>query len=160
MKVLVAAVGRLKAGPEQALAERYLEAASNFGRQVRLGPLTVAEMPESRASDAPTRCADEARRLLKLTADTSVRVVLSEQGKSLTSQEFADWLAARRDQGCAAMSFLIGGPDGHGDDVQKAADLTLSLGPMTLPHGLARIVLLEQLYRVATLLAGHPYHRA
>ncbi len=58
------------------------------------------------------------------------------------------------------MAFLIGGPDGHGSALLDAATLKLSLGAMTLPHGLARIVLAEQLYRAATILSGHPYHRA
>ena len=58
------------------------------------------------------------------------------------------------------IAFLIGGADGHGEAVSAQAPLKMSLGPMTLPHGLARIVLAEQLYRAATILAGHPYHRA
>ena len=76
----------------------------------------------------------------------------------------AFWIAERmasvRDDGRAALVFLIGGPDGHGDEVLRSADLSLSLGRMTLPHGLARVVLAEQIYRAVTILAGHPYHRS
>jgi len=78
----------------------------------------------------------------------------------MSSEAFARWIAEERDAGTKALGFLIGGPDGHGDAALSAAKLKLSLGPMTLPHGLARIVLAEQLYRAATILAGHPYHRA
>jgi 23S rRNA (pseudouridine1915-N3)-methyltransferase len=68
-------------------------------------------------------------------------------------------LCACRDS-VAGLAFLIGGPDGLGEAARDGADLLLSLGPMTLPHGLARIVLAEQLYRAMTILVGHPYHRA
>ena len=78
----------------------------------------------------------------------------------MTSEDFAAWLRHRRDGGVGTLAFLLGGADGHGPDVLAATALTLSLGPLTLPHGLARVVLAEQLYRAATILAGHPYHRA
>ena len=86
-------------------------------------------------------------------------VCLDETGKGLSSTALTDWIRLRRDQGVASIAFLIGGPDGHGAAVRERADLTLSLGAMTWPHGLARVLLLEQLYRAATILAGHPYHR-
>ena len=86
-------------------------------------------------------------------------VSLDERGKALTSAAFADLLRRQSDDGCKSMAFLIGGPDGHGPAVAAAARLSLSLSAMTLPHGLARVVLAEQLYRASTILAGHPYHR-
>jgi len=89
-----------------------------------------------------------------------VTVALDEHGRSLSSEAFAQWIAERRDGGAKTLAFLIGGPDGHSTEALKPATLKLSLGTMTLPHGLARVVLAEQLYRAATILAGHPYHRA
>jgi 23S rRNA (pseudouridine1915-N3)-methyltransferase len=160
MKLHVIAVGRLKAGPERALADHYAEAASTFGRGQRLGPVTVAELAESRASSSAARRDEEARKILAAAERADVRVALTEIGRTFDSAAFAAWLAATRDRGTGALAFMIGGADGHGPAALNAADLQLSLGPMTLPHGLARIVLLEQLYRAATILAGHPYHRA
>ena len=86
--------------------------------------------------------------------------MLDEHGKSLSSDAFADWLANPATAAAETLGILIGGPDGHGRRLPASATLKLSLGSMTLPHGLARIVLAEQLYRATTILSGHPYHRA
>lgn len=87
-----------------------------------------------------------------------VPVLLDSRGRQMTSQAFASWIAARRDQGTRQIVFAIGPADGWTDDARGKAQLLLSLGPMTLPHSLARLVLAEQLYRACTILAGHPYH--
>jgi 23S rRNA (pseudouridine1915-N3)-methyltransferase len=159
MRLIVAAVGRLK-DAERELCERYSKRFDTAGRSLGLGPLAIAELGESRAASADARKADEAARLLKAAGATDVRVVLDEGGKALSSDAFAKWIAQRRDAGAKGMAFLIGGPDGHGAAAVEGAALKLSLGPMTLPHGMARAVLIEQLYRTATILSGHPYHRA
>lgn len=160
MRLILAAVGRLKDGGERDLYARYAERFDAQGRAVSLGPLKLSELPESRAQTSDLRKQDEAERLLKSCADATVHAVLHERGKLLSSEDFAKWLARQRDAGTKTLAFLIGGPDGHGPAALTGAALQLSLGPMTLPHGLARVVLSEQLYRAATILAGHPYHRA
>ncbi len=160
MRLAILAVGRLKDGPERTLYLTYAKRLDEAGRALALGPLTLAELPEGRAQTAPQRREDEAHRLLERAHDASVTVALDGGGKALSSEAFARWLGAQRDDGARGAAFLIGGPDGHGAEVLKTAQLKLSLGPMTLPHGLARIVLAEQLYRATTILAGHPYHRA
>lgn len=159
MRITIAAIGRLKAGPERDLLARYCERIEAIGRSVALTPLRLIELPESRAGSAAARSADEAARLLEKTSDTEFKVTLDERGKSISSATFAELLRARRDQGGAGVAFLVGGADGHDQAARNAASLLLSLGPMTLPHGLARIVLAEQIYRAATIIAGHPYHR-
>lgn len=159
MKLVVAAVGRLKDGPERDLVDRYAKRLGQSGRGVALAPLEILETPEGRGDATAVRQADEAARLLRLTASCDFVVALDEGGRSLSSRALADLLARQRDNGIQATAFLIGGPDGHGDAALARAGLKLSLGAMTLPHGLARIVLVEQLYRVTTILAGHPYHR-
>lgn len=159
MRLVVAAVGRLK-DAERELCERYAKRFDAAGRSLGLGPLSISELNESRAASAEARKADEAGRLLKAAAAASQFVALDEGGKALSSAAFAAWIAQRRDGGDKALAFLIGGPDGHGAEVASAAALKLSLGAITLPHGLARAVLTEQLYRAATILSGHPYHRA
>jgi 23S rRNA (pseudouridine1915-N3)-methyltransferase len=160
MRLILAAVGRLKDGGERELFERYRQRLDASGRSLALGPLKLVEVTEARQSGAHQRKQDEAARLTKAAGDAAVRVVLDERGKMLTSEAFAEWLRARRDSGASSAAFLIGGPDGHGPAILESADLKLSLGPMTLPHGLARVVLVEQLYRAATIIAGHPYHRS
>lgn len=159
MRFIVAAIGRLK-DAERELCDRYAKRFDGAGRALGLGPLTITELNESRAASADARKADEAVRLIRAAGAANQFVALDEGGKALSSAAFATWIAQRRDDGCKGLAFLIGGPDGHGPEVASAAALKLSLGPMTLPHGLARAVLIEQLYRAATILSGHPYHRA
>ncbi len=160
MRLSIVAVGRLKDGPERDLYLKYAKRIDEAGRGVALGPLTLSELPEARQAGATQRRSDEARRIVAGAGSADFAVALDADGTSFSSDAFARFLAARRDEGLRTMAFLIGGPDGHGDPARQHARLTLSLGPMTLPHGLARIVLAEQLYRAATILAGHPYHRA
>jgi 23S rRNA (pseudouridine1915-N3)-methyltransferase len=160
MRLLLAAIGRLKSGADSELFERYCKRLDQSGRALALGPLRLAEFPESRAETAELRKSDEATRLLKATEGADLKVALDASGKTMTSEAFAKWLAKTRDGQTGMLAFLIGGPDGHGPAALKASGLVLSLGPMTLPHGLARIVLAEQLYRAATILSGHPYHRS
>lgn len=160
MHLVIAAAGRLKDGPDRELYERYAGRIASAGRGVALGPLKLAEIQESRAATADLRKADEAERLLKSAASADVIVALDETGKHVTSTEFARFLARTRDGGAKTLAFVIGGADGLDASVLAKATLKLALGSMTLPHGLARIVLAEQLYRAATILSGHPYHRA
>ena len=160
MRLRVIAVGRLKDGPERRLYEHYEERLTAAGRSVALAPFSLHEMQESRLASAEARKGDEAARMQAHAGDGAVMIALDERGKAMTSPEFADWLRAERNGGTKEIHFLIGGPDGHGSAVLAAARLRLSLGAMTLPHGLARVVLMEQLYRAETIIAGHPYHRA
>jgi 23S rRNA (pseudouridine1915-N3)-methyltransferase len=159
MRIAIAAVGRLKDGPERELFQRYWTRLEGMGRKLALGPLAITEINESRASSVDARRTEEATKLLAAVTSGDV-VLLDETGRMFPSETFALDLRRRRDAGVAGVTFLIGGPDGHGDSVRERATLKLSLGPMTLPHGLARVVLAEQLYRAGTLIAGHPYHRS
>ena len=159
MRIAVVAVGRLKDGPERELAARYLERATQTGRGIALGPVELAEVAESRARRAEERKRDEATALAALADPRMVRVALDERGRALGSAALADWLAARRDAGAPGVAFLIGGADGLARDLVAGCDLTLSFGVATWPHQLVRIMLAEQLYRAASILTGHPYHR-
>ncbi len=159
MRLFIAAVGRLKDGPERVLLTRYLERATALGRSIGLGPLSVIEIRESRATSSEKRRSDEAQSLLAKLPEKVPFVALDEHAKPTTSRAFADYLRKERDEGLQGLAFVIGGADGQGNKVLKAARMTLSLGPMTLPHGLVRIILAEQIYRAETIIAGHPYHR-
>ena len=87
-----------------------------------------------------------------------VPVMLDSRGRQITSEEFASWIGQRRDEGIRQLVFAVGPPDGWSDEARRRARLLLSLGPLTMAHALARLVLAEQLYRACTILAGHPYH--
>jgi len=158
MKVHVAAVGRMKQGPERELVARYLDRAVGSGRPLSLTGFEVIELTESRASAAATRKVDEARALRSALPDGIV-VALDEHGRAMASEPFASQLARWRDDGRPAASFVIGGADGLDPDFVRSADLVLSFSPLTWPHQLVRIMLAEQLYRATTILSGHPYHR-
>jgi 23S rRNA (pseudouridine1915-N3)-methyltransferase len=158
MRVEILAVGRLKDEAEAAIVARYHKRFDQTGRTCGLGPLSISEFPESRATVAAERKADEAGRLLKAAGPASL-LVLEVSGRPLTSEAFAAHLRTLADAATKSCAFLIGGPDGHGPAVLAAPGLKVSLGALTLPHGLARVVLAEQLYRAATILTGHPYHR-
>jgi 23S rRNA (pseudouridine1915-N3)-methyltransferase len=87
-----------------------------------------------------------------------IAVLLDSHGRQMPSEAFAAWLGARRDEGARHIVFAIGPADGWSDASRIRATLLLSLGPMTMAHALARLVMAEQLYRACTILAGHPYH--
>jgi len=158
MRIVVAAIGRMKQGPERELVSRYLERARGSGKPLALTGFDVLEFAESRAGSTDARKDEEAKTLIAALPE-GIRVVLDEHGKTISSQAFATQLGRWRDDGRAAVSFIIGGADGHGRELLASADLTLSFSPLTWPHQLVRIMLAEQLYRTTTILSGHPYHR-
>lgn len=159
MKVTVHAVGRMKTGPEQVLADRYFERFSRAGPAVGLDFSGVTEVSESRARDVAERKREEAERLEPLVAAGASLLLLDERGKTLGSPDFAAALAERRDAAAKSLVIAIGGPDGHDPSLRSRACLVVSFGAQTWPHQLVRIMLAEQLYRAATILSGHPYHR-
>ena len=159
MRLLIAAVGKLKQGPERDLFAHYLDRAKAIGRKIGLAPLSAIEVAEAKAATAQARMEAEAKILLAKLPSSYKLVCLDRGGDQLGSEEFAQALAKFRDGGAQGLAFFIGGADGLGLAAQFKADRVVSLGSMTLPHGLARIVLAEQVYRAGTLLAGHPYHR-
>ena len=158
MRIAIAAVGRMKQGPERELVGRYLDRAVASGKPLGLTGFETTELTESRASSSPARKAEEAKTLRAALPDGIV-VALDERGKMLGSEPFASQIARWRDDGRPAVSFVIGGADGLDPAFVKAAELTLSFSPLTWPHQLVRIMLAEQLYRATTILSGHPYHR-
>lgn len=159
MRLVIAAVGRLKQGPERELAERYAKRASETGRALGWRPVEVIELRESRAQETDKRKLEESIALANVIPEGSTIIVLEERGESLDSASFAAKLRGWSDAGQPALSFLIGGPDGLAASLRDRAKLHLAFGAATWPHQMVRIMLLEQLYRTATILSGHPYHR-
>ena len=160
MKIAVFAVGRMKSGPEKELADRYFERFTRSGPALGLEFSGVAEVAESRARAVAERKREEAERPAQHVASGGALFLLDERGKNLSSEDFANRIAALRDSGCRSLAVAIGGPDGHDPALRDAANLTISFGLQTWPHQLVRVMLGEQLYRAATILAGHPNHRA
>jgi 23S rRNA (pseudouridine1915-N3)-methyltransferase len=159
LRISIHAIGRMKAGPERELMGRYLGRAGAAGKALGLTGFEVLEAPESRAGSAGVRKAEEARSLRQGIADGAVLTVLDENGKSLSSPEFARLIGRWRDDGRPAAAFVVGGADGLAPELATEAGLVLSFSPLTWPHQLVRIMLAEQLYRATTILSGHPYHR-
>lgn len=159
MRFTIAAIGRLKEGPDRALMERYANLLAGLGRNCGLGPLNIVELPEARMQNVAARQKDEAQRLLAAVSSADRLILLDERGRAQISENFAAAIGQLRDDGTREVAFLIGGADGHGTEMKSAVTNTLGLSKFTLPHALARIVLAEQLYRATTILAGHPYHR-
>jgi 23S rRNA (pseudouridine1915-N3)-methyltransferase len=160
MRLVVVAIGRLKQGPERELADRYRERFDDIGRKLGFRGLDIHEIPESRARDTGIRISDEAAAILALIPDKSVLVALDEQGKNIDSAAFAGHLGRWRDESVASTIFIIGGADGLSPELRRKARLSVAFGAATWPHQIVRVMLLEQIYRAATILAGHPYHRA
>lgn len=161
MQLIVFAVGRMKSGPERDLTGRYFGRLDKAGPAIGLTWAGATEIVESRATSPERRKREESAHCLALADQPSTALIaLDETGKSLTSEKFARHIARTRDDGVRRLIFAIGGPDGHAPELLARADLRLSLGAMTWPHQIARILIAEQLYRATTILAGHPYHRA
>ncbi len=159
MRILIAAIGRLKQGPERELAERYRKRAADAGRKLGLQGFDLIEVRESRADNAARRMLEESIAVANLVPERAVRVVLDERGENLGSSDFAGHFPAWQQAGRPAAVFIIGGADGLAPSLKEQAELSVSFGAATWPHQLTRIMLLEQLYRAVTILAGHPYHR-
>lgn len=155
MRVQICAVGRLRAGAERTLIDDYQTRFDRTGRGLGLGPLTISEV-EDRKGGGMTA---EAALLERAIPSGAVICTLDERGKLMSSPDFAKLLARWRDTGRSDLAFVIGGADGIDPRLRAKADASLSFGKMVWPHMLARVMLTEQLYRAASILAGSPYHR-
>lgn len=159
MRLTVIAIGRLKQGPERDLAERYRARFEDIGRKLGFRGLEIHDIPESRSRDTATRIAEEAAAIAALIPEKSILITLDERGDNIDSAAFARHLGRWRDESIPSTVFVIGGADGLSPDLQHKARLRMAFGKATWPHQMVRVMLLEQIYRAATILSGHPYHR-
>jgi 23S rRNA (pseudouridine1915-N3)-methyltransferase len=160
MRVVVAAVGRLKQGPERELAERYRKRAAEAGRSAGLSAVDVIEIKESRAADAARRMVEESIAIANVIPERAATALLDARGETISSTAFAGRLQEWRQQNKPAVVFIIGAADGLAPSLREKASIAIAFGTATWPHQLVRVMLLEQLYRAVTILSGHPYHRA
>ncbi len=156
MRLQICAVGRLRAGAERELIDDYLARAGRTGRRVGLGSVTLREVEDRKGAGRPA----EAALLRRVIPNEASVVALDERGTALTSPEFATRLGRWRDAGVRDVAFLIGGADGLEPKLLRSAHMQLAFGSMVWPHMMVRVMLAEQLYRAASILAGTPYHRA
>jgi 23S rRNA (pseudouridine1915-N3)-methyltransferase len=152
MKILISAIGKLnKKSPENELISNYIKKTK--------WPVIIKENEEKKALSGDALKEAESRLLMASIPAGAKIVVLDERGEELSSKELAKKVATWRDNGIQDIAFLIGGANGHTAETRQKADLILSFGRMTMPHMLARVILTEQIYRIKTILDGHPYHR-
>jgi len=159
MRLVIAAVGKMRDGPQAALVDDYVKRASAVGRQIGFKGPDVLEVDAPKTLVGAQRQTAESKLLLNAAPAGAALFALDERGKPLASERLAETLARQRDEGAAAAAFLIGGADGHDQSLRNAALTCFSFGAATWPHMLVRVMLAEQLYRAMTILAGHPYHR-
>jgi len=160
MRLLVLAVGHARGTPEGTLTEDFAGRARAMGKQLGFTAVSVEEVSVSKLREARSRVAEEGERLVRRIPDGAHVILLDAKGKGMTSEAFAEMLAAMRDAGARDLVFLIGGPDGLDPGPAVKAGRSLAFGPQTWPHLMVRAMLGEQIYRALTILAGHPYHRA
>lgn len=160
MRLVIISIGRLKQGPERELADRYRKRFDEVGHKLGFRGLEIHEISESRSRNTSTRMAEEATAISTAIPAKSVLVALDERGENIDSPAFARHLGRWRDKQVASTIFVIGGADGLSPDLRRKAQLSIAFGAATWPHQMVRVMLLEQVYRAATILAGHPYHRA
>ena len=156
MKVTLLAVGRLKSGPEFELVTDYAERFRKTGKALGFTEFSILEIDERKAT---TKQSQGDALLSALPAGAQVWAC-DERGRQPGSMEFANALQALADQGVGDLAFVIGGADGLSSDLLAKADRKIAFGSMVWPHMLVRVMLTEQLYRAASILAGLPYHRA
>jgi 23S rRNA (pseudouridine1915-N3)-methyltransferase len=152
---LIAAVGRLRDGPEAALTADYLQRAAAAGRQLGFKSVDLVEVEGRPSGDARA----EAGALFRATPDGARKILLDERGAEWASRQLAEKLARWRDDGVTCTTFWIGGADGVSQSVKDQADEKLAFGRQTWPHRLVRAMISEQIYRAVTILSGNPYHR-
>ncbi len=160
MRVLLICVGRLKAGPERDLFDRYFTRAKGVARSVGVADVELRELAESRARRPEDRREEEAAAILAAVGPRDWLIALDERGASPTSEAWAADLGKARDSAASAYVVVIGGPDGLSDALRARARSVIGFGAMTWPHQLVRVMAGEQLYRALSILSGHPYHRA
>ena len=159
MRIALICVGRLKAGPERELFTRYFKRLVESVRGIGVAGVDLLEVDEFRARRPDDRRDQEADAILAAIPLGAVLVALDERGEAPTSGGWAAHIARVRDAAQPAYAVVIGGPDGLSESLRAKASWVVSFGAMTWPHQLVRIMAIEQLYRAASILSGHPYHR-
>ncbi|MFV0490455.1 MAG: 23S rRNA (pseudouridine(1915)-N(3))-methyltransferase RlmH [Pseudorhodobacter sp.] len=156
MRLAICAVGRMRSGPERTLFDDYTKRFNRTGRALGLGPLAECEIEDRKGGGMEA----EAALLMRAAPAGALIITMDERGRQMSSPDLATLLARWRDEGRQDLALMIGGADGLAPSLRNRADHAISFGTMVWPHMLVRVMLAEQLYRAASILAGSPYHRA
>ena len=159
MDILIIAVGKLKEACIARLIDDYLKRLRPLLPRLGFTGIAVRELVESRKRTAAERKAEEAAAIRKAAGKNAALLLLDERGESPDSRAFAQRLTRLSRSGEKRLAIVIGGPDGLDESLKREAEALISFGRMTWPHQLVRLMLAEQLYRAASIAAGHPYHR-
>lgn len=160
MRLTIAAVGRSRESPEEALTNLYCERARAIAPKLGISKIEVVIVDTSRATTPDARMKDEAEKIGRKLPASAYRIALDEAGRTMSSQAFAKRLRQLADAGTRDLVFIIGGPDGLAQTLREGAKERIAFGTQTWPHLFVRAMLAEQIYRALAILSGHPYHRA
>ena len=160
MQLGIVAIGQMRGMAEMALVENFHQRIDASGRQLGITGLSISELREKRGLTGSEKKRTENALIADALANRNGLVVaLDETGKSITSRIFAEHMQGWLNNGHNEVTFVIGGADGLDDATRARADMLLSLGPVTWPHMLARVLLCEQIWRAISSVTRHPYHR-
>lgn len=154
MHITIISVGKVKSGPTKDMSDDYSSRFSKAGPPLGFRSIKLIEVASGGGLDA------EGDRIIAKVPSGAKTIRLDEFGAQYTSKAFAKHLAKVRDQGTPELCFLIGGAEGYSQAVRDAYPDTMALGPQTWPHRLVKVMVIEQLYRAASILGGSPYHKA
>jgi 23S rRNA (pseudouridine1915-N3)-methyltransferase len=155
MKIHLCVVGKLRNGPEKNLIDDYLNRFEKIGRSYGLGPVSINEVEDKKNGGM----SNEAILLQRIIPKGAVIIALDERGEVVSSPNFSEKLIAYVNNNVSDLAIVIGGADGIDSKLREKADFKVSFGKMVWPHALVRVMIAEQLYRAASILAGSPYHR-
>ncbi|MGC6512363.1 MAG: 23S rRNA (pseudouridine(1915)-N(3))-methyltransferase RlmH [Parvibaculales bacterium] len=158
MRVQISAIGTARNAPEDDMIRSYLKRLES-ARTIGISAIEVHEIKTAKVRSGENLKQAEGQKLLATLPSGGHLVALDERGKAFSSPELADYVQSRLSAGDRNLSFVLGGADGLDGGLRERADLKLSLGRMTFPHLLARVLLVEQLWRSVSILMNHPYHR-
>jgi 23S rRNA (pseudouridine1915-N3)-methyltransferase len=149
MKYIISAIGKTKNQHEDLITDKYLKRIKNI--QIK--------QYEIKLINEQKKIEEEGLRLINSTPKNGKLVLLDEQGENLTSPELAKIILSWRDNNISYINFAIGGAFGNGDEIKKRATKILAFGKLTWPHQMVKMMIAEQIYRIETIIQGHPYHK-
>ena len=149
MKYIISIIGKFKNNDENVITQKYLKRIKNI----------ELNQYEIKLSNLEKRLEEEGLKLINSTPKNGKLILLDEQGENLSSTELADIISKWRDNNISSTNFAIGGAFGNGKHIKKSADKIVAFGRLTWPHQMVKMMVAEQIYRIETILEGHPYHK-
>lgn len=149
MKYIISIIGKFKNNDENLITQKYLKRIKN----IKLNQYEI------KVSNLEKRLEEEGSKLINSTPKNGKLILLDEQGENLSSTELAEIISKWRDNNISSINFAIGGAFGNGQLIKTSADKIVALGKLTWPHQMVKMMVAEQIYRIETILEGHPYHR-